>query len=287
VGQVERILLTGASGLLGSRLLPELRGKAEVASPGLSEFDLDRPETVRTSIGAFRPRIVVHLAADARVDHCEEHPDEARRTNVRGTVAVAESCRDLGARLVLMSTDYVFDGTKRQPYRESDPTGPLNVYGRTKEEAERAVAALVEDHLIVRSSSLFGRGGPSFVSAILDRARRGEALEVVDDQTQAPTYVGHLAPALARAVWSGMRGIVHIAAGGSCTWHGFARAILDVTGLDVPCAPISSERSGRPARRPAYSVLDCSVAADTLGIALPGWRDGMADHLAEIGARKR
>jgi len=274
-----RILLTGASGLMGSALLPELRRAGEVLAPGLDEFELTRPETVLRCFETFRPRLVVHLAAETRVDWCEDHTEEAFRINARGTAQVAVVCRRASARMVLLSTDYVFDGAQRTPYREYQATAPLNAYGRSKEEAERAVLAIVPDRLVVRSASLFGTGGPNFVAAIVDQARRGASLRVVDDQVQSPTWAGHLSPALARASLSDLQGILHITARGECSWYEFARAILGSTGLSVACEPASSDRLGRPARRPAYSVLDCSLAEEALGIVLPTWQEGLAAHL--------
>jgi dTDP-4-dehydrorhamnose reductase len=287
------ILLTGASGLLGSVVHRELldgsamTGAGEVLAPGMDVFDLDRPDTVIDVVLRARPSLILHLAADARVDRCEEHPADAYRTNARGTAHLASAARRAGARIVMMSTDYVFDGEGAAPYREYATTRPINVYGRSKEEAERALLAIAPDRLVIRSSSLFGAGGPNFVRAILDRALRGEPLEVVDDQAQAPTWAGHLAPAIVRAALSDSQGILHVAAAGSCTWFQFARAILDSAGIDVPCAPIPSSRSKRPARRPRYSVLDCSLAAESLGIALPDWIVGLAGHLAGEKADKK
>jgi dTDP-4-dehydrorhamnose reductase len=255
-----------------------------VETPGLDLFDLDRPETVHRFIEGYRPALILHLGADARVDHCEENPDQAARTNVGGTVHVAEAARKIGARVLLMSTDYVFDGTQRTRYREYQSTHPLNAYGRTKEEAERALLAIVPNRVVVRSSSLYGVGGSNFVGAILDSARQGRSLEVVDDQTQGPTWVRHLAPALARIAVSEVQGILHVAGAGECSWFAFAQAILEGSGLRVPCTPIPSELSRRPAMRPAYSVLDCSLAADALGIALPDWKVGLQKYLEETGA---
>ncbi len=279
-----RILLTGADGLLGRALSPALRGAGTLAMPPRAEFDLERPETVRHVIEDFRPTVVVHLAADTRVDRCEEFPEDAFRLNARGTVHVAEAARRAGARVVLLSTDYVFDGATRTAYREYEATNPLSVYGRSKEEAERAVLAIVRDRLIVRSASLFGTGGQSFVSAILERAQRGEPLRVVDDQIQSPTWVGHLAPAVAAAALSDFQGILHLTARGGCTWFEFARAILAASGLSVKCEPISSEKLGRPARRPAYSVLDTRLAEEALSLRIPDWHEGLAAFL-DGGAR--
>jgi dTDP-4-dehydrorhamnose reductase len=276
-----RILLTGASGLLGERVLPGLRTLGEVHDPSLEEFDLLKPETVRRVFDSVRPDLVVHLAAETRVDRCETHPGETFRINTGGTEQVAEACRSLGARLVFMSTDYVFDGRAKIPYREDRPTGALNVYGRSKEEAESAVLSIVADRLVVRSASLFGHGARHFVAGVLDQARRGNPLRIVDDQTQSPTFVGHLAPAMVRAIGSDLGGILHLAGRGGCTWFEFGLAILSRAGLSVSCEPISSEELKRPAARPAYSILDTGLAEETLGIRMPTWQEGLTAFFEE------
>jgi dTDP-4-dehydrorhamnose reductase len=244
----------------------------------LDQLDLTRPETVRQTLDRARPELVVHLAAMTAVDDCELRPQEAYAVNTGGTLHIARACAGLGARLVFLSSDYVFDGRARAPYREDHPTAPLNVYGRTKEEAERAVLALCRDALVVRSSGLFGEGGRHFIRQILEAARRGEALRVVDDQVQSPTWVGHLAPDLARAAFSRARGILHLSAGGECSWYEFARAALEAAGIEAPIRAVSSAEYRRPATRPAYSVLDNALAAETLGGRLPHWREGLAAY---------
>lgn len=279
-----RILLTGASGLLGQRVFPALRALGEVHAPSLDEFDLLRPDTVEMAFEAARPDLVVHLAADTRVDHCEEHPEETFLVNAEGTERIARACRSLGARLVLMSTDYVFDGKHAVPYRENEPTGALNIYGRSKEQAERAVLSIANDRLVVRSASLFGRGGHHFVAGVLEQARRGGPLRIVNDQLQSPTFVGHLAPALVRAVGSDQQGILHLSGRGGCTWFEFGRTILSRAGLSVACDPVSSTELKRPAVRPAYSVLDTSLAEEVLDIRMPAWQEGLEAYFEEVPA---
>ncbi|MDM7917443.1 MAG: dTDP-4-dehydrorhamnose reductase, partial [Candidatus Eisenbacteria bacterium] len=225
--------------------------------------------------------VVLHLAAETRVDWCEEHAEEAFRVNTAGTALVARAAEARGARLVFVSTDYVFDGAARSPYSEDHATRALNVYGRSKEEAEKAVASTAGDRLIVRSSGLYGAGGKNFVDTIRAKAHRGERLAVVDDQVQSPTWVGDLAPALVRAALSGAQGILHLASdGGGCSWFDFAREILAQIGSRIACDPIPASRAGRPAPRPAYSVLDVSRARDTLSIRMPHWRDGLTRYLS-------
>ncbi len=277
------ILLTGADGMLGRSLTPLLQRAGTVDTPGLDQFDLTRPETILETFEACHPDLVIHLAAEARVDYCEEHPEAAFGINATGTAAVAMACRELSARLVTMSSDYVFDGRRRVPYSEDQTPAPLNVYGRSKEEAERATMERVEDSLVVRSSSLYGAHGRHFVGAILGAARRGEPLRVVADQTHSPTYVGHLAPALAQAALSDLAGILHLSGEGSCTWYEFAETILSLSGQKVSCRPITSAEAGRPAPRPAYSVLDGALAGRSLGIHLPHWRDALGEYMEREG----
>ncbi len=279
-----RILLTGASGLLGQRVLGGLQTLGDVHAPPIEEFDLRRPDTVDSIFKRVKPDLVVHLAAETRVDHCEGHAEEALLVNASGAARIAEACRALGARLVLMSTDYVFDGAKGDPYREEDPTGPLSVYGRSKEAAERAVLAIVADRLVVRSASLFGRGGHHFVAGVLKQARKGAPLRIVNDQVHSPTFVGHLAPALVRAAASDLQGILHLAGRGGCSWFDFGLAILSRAGISAACDPISSAELNRPARRPAYSVLDTDLAMEKLNIQMPGWREGLEAFFEEGAA---
>lgn len=279
-----RILLTGASGLLGQRLLHALQEVGPVAAPSLDEFDLLKPGSVDAVFERAKPDLVLHLAAETRVDRCEEHVEEAFLVNASGTERVAEACRAHGARLVLMSTDYVFDGAKGDPYREDDPTAPLSVYGRSKVEAERAALSITPDRLVVRSASLFGHGGHHFVAGVLGQARKGVPLRIVDDQIQSPTFVGHLASALVQAAASELQGVLHLAGRGGCSWYEFALAILARAGLQAACRPISSAELNRPARRPAYSVLDTELAVAKLNIRMPQWREGLEAFFEEDSA---
>lgn len=279
-----RVLLTGASGLLGQRVLPGLEALGRVAAPSLDEFDLLQPESIDLVFERVRPDLVVHLAAETRVDHCEGDSERAFLVNATGTERVAQSCRALGARLVVMSTDYVFDGAKGAPYQEEDPTAPLSTYGRSKEAAERAALAIAQDRLVVRSASLFGRGGHHFVAGVLRQAREGAALRIVNDQVHSPTFVGHLAPALVEAAASDLQGILHLAGRGGCSWYEFALAILARAGIPAAVEPISSAELNRPARRPAYSVLDTGLAMAELKIRMPQWQEGLEAFFKEDSA---
>ena len=230
-----------------------------------AELDVTDRRAVREAIGP--DHLVINCAAWTDVDGAEEHPAEALRVNRDGARNVAEAA---GA-VAYLSTDYVFDGRGRTPYLESDPTGPLSSYGRSKLEGERATAAASERHFIVRSSWLFGAGGKNFVETML---RLGPEVRVVDDQVGCPTFTGHLAEALAAIVEGEDFGVHHMAASGSCSWFEFAQEILARAGKDVEVAPCTSAEFPRPAERPAWSVL-----GSERGHSLPHWRDGLQAYL--------
>ena len=230
------------------------------------DLDVTRPLDV-----GYRPDLVLHAAAWTNVDLAETDPHGAFRVNVEGTRHVAA----VGAPLVYFSSDYVFDGRKREPYVESDEPGPLGVYGRTKWQGE---AAAGDDAWVVRSSWLFGWSGTNFVRTMLSLAATRDEVRVVDDQRGSPTYVGHLAEAtrelvdLPRAIW-------HLAADGDCTWAEFAEAIFSEAGVDCRVEPITTEELGRPASRPAYSVLRSERPNAP---RLPHWREGLRACLERI-----
>ena len=274
-------LLLGASGMLGKALLEVLQGLPVV---GWSSRDLDitREDQVLNRIRALHPRVIIHAAAWTQVDACEKDPERAYRVNARGTRHVAQAARATGARLVYISTDYVFDGKGNHPYPEDAPPNPLNVYGRSKWEGEQAVLESTPDGLIVRTSWLFGPGGANFVDTILQLAQIQSHLRVVADQRGAPTYTRDLAEALRRLLETPARGIVHVTNGGDCTWWEFARAILQEAGIQgVAVAPISTLEAGRPAPRPAYSVLDTGRYTCLTGHQLRPWQEALRAYLRE------
>jgi len=235
---------------------------------GFTHADWD--VTFPPPVSAELPALVLHAAAWTDVDGAEDDPQGAAAVNVGGTRHAAE----LGASLVYYSTDYVFDGRQSEPYLESDPPNPLSAYGRTKLYGE---AAAGEQSWIVRSSGLFGPTGKNFVRTMLDLARERNEIAVVDDQRTSPTYVGHLAAATRELVERPF-GVWHLAAHGDATWAEFAEAIFEEAGLDTRVRRISSGELGRPAPRPAYSVLRSEKDAP----ALPHWRDGLRECLDRL-----
>ncbi len=233
---------------------------------GHAEWDVTFPPPAT----AGSPALVLHAAAWTDVDGAEADPQGAAAVNVGGTRHAAE----LGTTLVYYSTDYVFDGQKAEPYLESDPPNPLSAYGRTKLYGE---AAAGEQSWIVRSSGLFGPTGTNFVRTMLELARDRDEIAVVDDQRTSPTYVGHLAAAT-RELLERPFGVWHLAADGDATWAEFAEAIFADAGLDTRVRCISSRELGRPAPRPAYSVLRSEKDAPTL----PHWREGLRECLNRL-----
>jgi dTDP-4-dehydrorhamnose reductase len=265
LGTRQRILITGASGQLGRALAEEF---PQALALSREEWDVELPSPP----GLEPPDVVLHAAAWTNVDLAEEYPQDAAAVNVGGTAHAAE----LGAPLVYYSTDYVFDGSKSEPYVESDAPNPVSVYGRTKLHGE---AAAGEGSWIVRSSGLYGPTGTNFVRTILRLAREQDELAVVDDQRAAPTYVGHLAAAT-RELLEKPPGLWHLTAAGECSWAEFAEAIVEVAGLDTPVRRISTAEAGRPARRPAYSVLRSEKDAPVI----PHWRAGLRACLERLGS---
>jgi dTDP-4-dehydrorhamnose reductase len=274
-----RLLVTGSRGQLGralERLAP--RSGHEFAGVDLPELDITDAAAVRRAVDSASPDAIVNCAAYTAVDAAES--DEARALAVNGTAvaALAEAADRHGALLLQVSTDYVFDGSARAPIREDEPTNPQSAYGRTKLAGEEA-AARARRHLIVRTAWLYGEGA-SFVVAIrrqLDGGNR--TLRVVADQTGCPTYAGDLASGLLRLLDVSAEGVVHAVNFGSTTWYGFAREIVRLLGSDAEVVPITTAEMPRPARRPAYSVLDTSHLATLIGGPLPSWEDALERHL--------
>ncbi|TAM79851.1 MAG: dTDP-4-dehydrorhamnose reductase [Acidobacteria bacterium] len=279
-----RILVTGAAGMLGHALVPVLKEDHEVAALAREDCDLCDRDNVQELFRLQKPEMVVHLAAFTNVDGCELDPEKAKSWNELATLNVAMAAKHIGAAVLYTSTDYIFDGRATSPYSEDAPPSPLSVYGRTKLMGERHVREIVENYFIVRTSWLYGTDGKNFVSTILRLAREKPELRVVNDQRGSPTYTNHLAEKLAELVVTREYGIYHVTARGSCTWYEFARKILELCSLQgIHLVPISTSECGRPAARPAYSVLE-NRRLSSLGIGLlPDWEEGLRSYLAEIG----
>ena len=272
-----RLLVTGAGGMLGGDVVAAaLAAGHECVALDRAALDITDQAAASAAVAEHAPEVVVNCAAWTDVDGAEAREAEALAVNGDGAGNLAWAAVAAGARLVHVSTDYVFDGTATRAYVESDPTGPLTAYGRTKLAGERAVLGCGPQNAVVRTAWLFGLGGRNFVATILDRAAGGQReFDVVDDQVGCPTYTGHLAARLIEVAQGGLGGILHAAGDGSCSWNELARAIAAAAELDITVRPTSSAALDRPARRPAWSVL----ASERGGEPLPPWRDGLDAYL--------
>ena len=279
-----RILVTGASGMLGREIARAARRLAggvdwRVAAFGRADLDVTDPEEVRRALSIASPDVVINCAGYTDVDGAEMAEETARHVNAEAPMWLGRACLQAGATIVHFSTDYVFDGAAGRPYREDDPVAPLGAYGRTKLAGEEAIRASGVPHLILRTQWLYGRGGRNFVDTILAGAEAGETLRVVNDQHGAPTYVRDLAVASLVAVAKGLRGIYHAANAGSCTWYDAARTALLFANLDPKrVEPVPTAAFPRPARRPAYGILDTSRLAQA-GITLRSWEEALEAYI--------
>ncbi len=282
-----RILVTGARGMLGTDVCDVLSVGHEVAGVDVEDFDVVSWPATAEAIAGLAPEVVVHLAAYTRVDDAEDEKDAAFNSNAVGTMNVSRASREAGALLVYVSTDYVFDGSKGSPYVETDLTAPVNFYGLTKLFGERYASSLNPRHLIVRASWLFGPNGKNFVDTIIERARAGQALRVIDDQRGSPTYTYHLAGGLKAAIEKGVEGVLHMTNSGETTWYEFARAALEMAGVEAEIEPVASAEYETKAKRPANSVL-ASLVMEGVGLKpLPDWREGLRHHLERRRAEGR
>ncbi len=271
-----RIFITGSEGQLGHELAEVLKGETLFLGKELEQDITD--EKIMVQIYDFQPEVVIHAAAYTDVDGCENNRDLAHRVNAVGTHHVARAAEKSGAKLVYISTDYVFSGRKRTPYVETDNPHPLNVYGQSKWEGEQFVQQSCSRYMILRTSWLYGRVGKNFVRTILSKADQEEELRVINDQVGCPTYAKDLAAAIATLIKIETYGLYHAAGQGPCSWFEFAEEILKLAGISKKVIPISSQDLNRPARRPRYSALS-QQKLNGLGIALRPWRDALAEFI--------
>jgi dTDP-4-dehydrorhamnose reductase len=277
-----KIAIFGASGLLGQALVREWSGGEwnDDDVVGLSSHDADIRDaaTVLAVTERICPDWIVLSAAYTDVDGCESNHDLAFAVNRDGAVNVARAAQKSGAKLIFLSSDYVFDGKKTSPYATGDTRNPQSVYGRSKAEAELLLLDVLPDCCIVRTSWLFGTGGKCFPDTILKLAATRPVLDVVNDQRGCPTFSDDLARALIQLCHAGAKGIVHVTNAGDCTWYEFAREIVVRAGLATDVRPVTTEQFPRPAPRPAYSVLS-PASLHRWGFTMPPWQDALQRYL--------
>jgi len=280
---MRRILVTGAKGMLGRDLVGLLHSSFpgdEVIGWDIEEIDIRKEKDTVAKIETLRPEVVIHLAAYTDVDGCESNEEGAFAVNAEGARHVALAASKCRAKMIYLSTDYVFDGEKKEPYLESDPPRPLNVYGHSKLKGEQYVQQEVGDFLIIRTQWLYGPFGKNFVDSILRQAGEKKTLSIVNDQTGSPTYTVDLAKAICVLIQFDTRGIFHVANSDLCTWYAFGQAVLSLSGVSqVRVIPISTKELGRPAARPSYSVFNCQKLKKETGSTMRPWSEALKDYL--------
>ncbi|MBP1911683.1 dTDP-4-dehydrorhamnose reductase [Thermococcus stetteri] len=284
-----RVAIIGASGQLGTDLV-EVFGKDpffEVIPLTHKDLDVTVPEILKVLRG-LKPDVIINTAAYVRVDDAELYPEKAFAVNAIGALNVARVASEIDAINVYISTDYIFDGEKGEPYTEVDVPNPINVYGASKYAGEILTRNYSPKHYIIRVASLYGKAGASgkggnFVEWVIEKAKRGEELRIVDDQFMSPTYTMDVARTLKKFLEIGPEwGVYHMVNEGYCSWYEFTRAIFEILGWDVEVKPIKSSELNRLARRPRFSALK-NARLHELGLRMPGWREGLKEYLGEKG----
>lgn len=290
----EKLVLLGSSGMLGQELLSacRARGCSPITFADSTVLNVTDHEAVREELFAIRPSVIINATGYTNVDQAEAEHDRAAAVNHGAVANLANIAREIDATLVHYSTDYVFDGEASLPYAVDATTAPLNMYGRTKLDGERAIVESGCEYLIIRTSWLYAPHGTNFVNTILRLASERESLRVVTDQRGRPTLCADLAQITCRLLDAGARGVMHGTNEGDCSWFEFAEAIVETAGLDCRIEPTVTAEFPRPARRPRFSVLDLTEANDLIGFGRH-WRDALADcidivlHDGDAAERRR
>lgn len=290
-----KIIITGGTGQLGTELVRQIRGGqsalgtvpeaykgAEVLCPGRDVLDIANGQAAEKYIRDIGPDIVFHCAAMTNVDGCEDVPEQAEYVNGKTVGHIARACEAVGAKLVFISTDYVFDGEKRAPYRENDPCSPQTAYGRGKLLGERNALECCSRTFVVRTSWLYGQRGKNFVKTILRKAREGGPLRVVDDQFGNPTNAEDLAFHLLKLAATDKYGVFHCTGKGICNWYEFANEIVRAAGINCPVLPCSSAEYLQRAKRPAYSALAHDALAAAVGDGMRPWKEALKDYIQRV-----
>lgn len=272
-----KILVTGVKGQLGREIIRQ-GSEHELVLTDRAKLDITNGSDVRELFRAVKPEAVIHCAAYTNVDGAEADPDGAFKVNVIGSQNIASGCLETGARLVQVSTDYVFDGTASEPYREFDPVNPQSVYGRTKWQGEELVRQILGRHYILRTAWLYGEGN-NFVRTMLRLADEQPFLKVVIDQIGTPTSTVDLTKAIFRLLSSDAYGTYHGTCQGACSWYDFAQEIFRQAGKEIEVRPVTTAEFPRPAHRPAHSVLDNYMLRMTVGDPMRSWQEALQEYL--------
>ncbi|MBB5356070.1 dTDP-4-dehydrorhamnose reductase [Anoxybacillus mongoliensis] len=278
-----KVVVTGAKGQLGTDLVHLLANQGyEVYGYGREELDITNSDQVKQVTSEVRPDVVIHTAAYTKVDLAESEPDQAFLINAYGTRNVAAASEAVGAKLVYISTDYVFDGMATTPYNEFTPTNPLSVYGKSKLAGEQFVRDLHSKFFIVRTSWVYGKHGDNFVKTMLKLAKERDELMVVNDQIGCPTYTVDLANCILQLIQTEKYGVYHVSNSGHCSWYEFAKAIFEEADIEVKVNPCTTKEFPRPAPRPMYSVFEHMALRLNGFKVMPNWRDSLRIFLRSI-----
>ena len=286
-----RVLITGAGGQLATYLIETLASH-DLLALSRRELDITDGEQIRDALEQARPHVVINTAAFHNLPQCEKHVRTSFEVNAHAPFLLGKACREVEAKFVHVSTDYVFgDPVECVPLKEDDLPAPLSVYAASKLAGEHLVRQSTDSHLIIRTCGLYGARGSSgkkgnFVLTMLRLARERGEIRVVNDQRCTPTFAKYAAMAIARLVDAGCAGTFHAVSAGNCTWYEFAVEILRLADISAQASPVTSEEFFDGVRRPPYSVLDCSQFEQATGESIPSWKDGLRDYLTEIGERK-
>lgn len=270
------ILVVGANGMLGQDLLSLLGGRGQGVD--IADIDITSLDSVFKVLGNLRPEVVINCAAYTDVDGCESNVEKAMAVNGEGPAHLAFACKEIGALLVQISTDYIFDGGKGTPYVEDDAPHPLSIYGESKLAGEMNTA-FCPDYLIVRTQWLYGLHGKNFVETMLSLGAEKVEVTVVNDQVGSPTWTVDLSRAIIALIDGGCRGIYHVANSGYCSWNDFAQAIFAEASLSVAVKPMTTEELNRPATRPLYSTLECAKLVSSTGFQPQSWHSALREYL--------
>lgn len=270
-----KILITGGNGMLGRDLSREFHTDYEVISTGTAEFDVSDKQQTLLFIESEDPDIIIHSAALKNVDACEKDPPQAYSVNVTGAENVADAALETGATLVYISTDYVFDGTKQEPYMESDEPNPINFYGMTKDRAEAYVKNLLEKYFIVRTAWLYGHHGNSFITSMLRLAGERDELSIVKDKFSTPTFTGDVARQLKILLDTDNYGTYHCSSQGGCSWYEYALKIFECADINIKINPIPMKDFPFRAKRPPYSILDNTNLRKHGIDIMPQWEESL------------
>ncbi len=277
-------IVTGAGGMLGHDMTEALSAHYRVIALGRKELDITAPLQVQEIIEKTKPHLVVNCAAFTKVDLCEKDKELAFKVNAKGPGIIASCCNKIGAKLVHISTDYVFDGTSTRPYKEDDKTNPINVYGQSKLQGEKEITDAITDYLIVRTSWLFGKHGPNFIKTMIELSEKTDHLKVVNDQIGRPTYTKDLSEGVILLLGKGAKGIVNCCNSGRCTWFDLCCHALLIAGKkDIHIEPIATKAFPRPAKRPHYSVLSLERFNNITKTPMRHWKQAVEAFITADG----